>query len=199
MLRCLALAAAPARADEPGVASSMDEPHLIRLQLLRPASGFWSRRPRGPSMEFMYRTYSVADMGGRSDRYHVFGVRRYVISRLLRLGGGLEAGFDAAERDNFLIGSSFNVGLQYPTGVTPFIDFVFGLGVLRRDFFNQDLYSFTYDLGLEAGVHFFVHPRFCLSTSIGWRRPAVRQGGDEQVETVYVYSDSFCARVGFGF
>lgn len=203
LLPFLALvASSPAWADEPGVRGAATEEPGQRWHVLRSPPrprGLLAPRVRGPSMELSYRTFSIADQGGRDQRFHCFAVERIFVSRVLRLGGAFEAGFDSTPRGDFLLASAVRIGIQHAAQLNPFLDAVFTFGVLRRDILHQDLYGFTWHAGIEGGVYFFLHPRFFLSAALGWRRVVVRNGGNEEVEATYFYYDSLAVRVGLGF
>jgi hypothetical protein len=191
-----------AHADEPGMDGAVSEEPGLSPRLLRspPAPrGLFAPRSRGPSMELSYRSFSIADQGGRDQRFHVFAIERIFVSRILRLGGGFEGAFDSTPRDDFLLTTAVRVGIQHPSRLNPFLDAVFSFGVLRRDLLEQDLFSFTWHAGIEGGACFFLHPRFFLSFALGWRRVVVRHGGNEDVETAYFYYDSLAIRAGLGF
>jgi hypothetical protein len=196
----LAWIAEESRADEPGVQpASVEEPHLLRPARPAEPTGMFGRKDRGPRMKLTYRTFSVGEQGGRDARWHAFAVDRYFLSSLIRLGGGFEGGFDSTPRSDFMLLTNFTVGVQYPCRLNPFLDSIYSLGLFRRDILHQDLYGFTYQIGLDAGVDFFVSPRFLLSFAMGWRRVVFRQTGDEETDSVYLYFDSFTVRVGLGF
>jgi len=201
LLLPLLLATSVARADEPGiVAPSTEEPGLQRAPAAPSgARGFWKPRERGPRLKFSYRTFSIGEMANRDARYHCFGVDAYIYSGYLRTGAGLEAGFEDSQRDNFIASGVINVGAQYPTRITPFLDLTIGLGLLRRDVLEQDLVDFAYSVGIDGGVEVFVGAGLLVSVGIGWRRQLFRHDGNDQVEPIYVYFDSFTAKVGFGF
>lgn len=190
----------PALADEPGPnPAAADEPALDRVDKRGKPSGFWALRERGPRLKIGYRTFSVSDQGEEDARYHLFTGDVYIYSGFVRAGLGLEGGVETTYRDNFILGSTINLGAQYPARLTPFVDFVLGLGLLRRDVYDQDLVSFTYSVGLEAGVDIFIHKSFLLSAALGWRRQVFRHGDNDQVEAVYIYYDSFTLKIGLGF
>jgi hypothetical protein len=198
--------AAPALADEPGVdpvGAEGEEPGLSRppkepTGAGAPRKGFWAPRDRGPRLKVGYRTFSVSEMGGRDARYHGVAVDVFVYSGIPRIGAGLEASADDTERGNFLIAGVINLGVQYPARLTPFLDFTWGGGVLRRDVLDQDLVDFAYHVGIEGGGELFLGP-VLVSLTLGWRRQAFRHEGNDQVEAVYVTFDSFTVKVGAGF
>jgi hypothetical protein len=197
--------AAPAAADEPGVEPStegeepgLSRPRRVSAAVSRTRTGFWAPRDRGPRLKVGYRTFSVGEMGGRDARYHGAAIDVFVYSGIVRVGPGLEATADDTERDNFLIAGVINLGVQYPARLTPFLDFTWGGGVLRRDVLDQDLVDFAYHVGIEGGGELFVGP-VLVSLTLGWRRQAFRYEENDQVEAVYVTFDSFTAKVGFGF
>jgi hypothetical protein len=197
LLACLA---AESRADEPGALPALvEEPGLLRAPRRAEPRGLLGRRDRGPRMKLTYRTFSVGDQGDREARWHMFAVDRYFLSSLVRLGGGLEAGWESTLRSDFMLLTDLTVGVQYPCRLNPFLDSTYSFGLYRRDILHQDLYGFTYHIGLDAGVDFFVNPRFLLSAAIGWRRVVFRQVGDDETESVYLYFDSFTVRIGLGF
>jgi hypothetical protein len=194
------LLARPALADEPGVATSpADEPAADRPARAAVPRGLLARRDRGPRMKLSYRTFAVGDQGGRSARYHSFGVDGYFLSTYVRLGGGFEGAIDTTEHSNYLMTGNLVAGLQYPSRLNPFLDAVIGFGFYRRNIVHQDLYEFAYHVGLEAGTDFYVTSRLFISAAIGWRRAIFRQPSDEQIQSVYVYFDSLLVRLGFGF
>jgi hypothetical protein len=138
-------------------------------------------------------------MAGRRGRYHMFQAGYLFLSRFLRLGAGLEGGFDTGQAGNFLISNDLRFGAQWPARITPSLDAVLGLGVLRISVLHDNLVCFAWQAGLEAGAHFFVVPRLFLSAALGWRRFVYRQPGNEQVQPVYIYNDTLSVRVGVGF
>lgn len=196
----LAWLTAESRADEPGVqAPSVEEPGLLGRPRPSGPAGMFGRTDRGPRMKLSYRTFSVGEQGGREARWHAFAVDRYFVSSLVRLGGGFEGGFDSTPRSDFMLLTNLTVGVQYPCRLNPFLDSIYSFGLFRRDILHQDLYGFTYQIGLDAGVDFFVNLRFLLSAAIGWRRVVFRQVGDGETDSVYLYFDSFTVRIGLGF
>lgn len=204
VLCALLLLARPALADEPGLAPpAPEEPGLARTPPVKKeasaAGGFWQTRERGPRLKLGYRTFSVAEMSDRDARYHCFDLDVYIYSGYLRGGLGVEAGAEDSERDNFVINGVINLGAQYPARITPFADLTTTIGVLRRDVLDQDLVNLAYSFGIEGGAEVFVAGGVLVSVALGWRRQVFRHGGDDQVETVDVYFDSFTAKVGLGF
>lgn len=189
-----------ARADEPGPSpAEADEPALARAGKRGRPSGFWALRERGPRLKIGYRTFSVSEQGDEDARYHLFTGDVYIYSGFIRAGLGLEGGPETTHRDNFILGSTINLGAQYPSRLTPFVDFVLGLGLIRRDLYDQDLVSFAYSVGIEAGAELFVVKSLLVSAALGWRRQVFRHGDSDQVEAVYVYYDSFTLKIGLGF
>ena len=89
--------------------------------------------------------------------------------------------------------------MQWPARITPALDAVLGLGVLRLDVLHDSVVCFAYQLGLEASFHVYVHPRVFLSVILGWRRLAYRQPGNLQVQPTYVYDDILSTGLGVGF
>jgi hypothetical protein len=150
-------------------------------------------------MELSYRTFSIADQGGRDQRYHCFAIERYFISSWLRAAGGFEGGFDSTPRGDFLIASVIRAGLQRPARVTLALESVFGFGVVRREILHQDLYGFAWHAGVDGGASVFVSTKLFLSFALGWRRFIVRYGESEVAGPTYVFHDSLSLRVGLGF
>jgi len=190
-------------ADEPGLSvAPADDPALGNDS---PPSGssvlsrLFAPRPRGSWLKFGYRTFAVTDHGGDSARYHCFTVDFHYYSRYLRGGVGLEGGAEDTARNNYVGFGVLSGGVQYPARVTPYLDFIFGAGVLRRDVLHQDLVDFAYNVGLETGLDVFFGPGLLISTTMGWRRQVFSYGGHDQVDSAAVYFDTFTARVGFGF
>lgn len=188
------------RAEEPGsTPPPADEPAIARVGAKASPAGFWARRQRGPRLKLGYRTFSVTDLGARHARYHCATADLYIYSGLVRTGLGLEGGTETTQRDNFILGSTINLGAQYPARLTPFVDLILGLGVARRDLYNQDLVGFAYSFGIEAGTELFVYGGLLISAGLGWRRQVLRHGGNDQVEAVYVYYDSLTVKLALGF
>ena len=193
--------ARPAAADEPG-----ERPPPLEEPALRPrgADGtagpsVWTRRPRGPRLEVSWRTFDLAEMAGRRGRYHMFAADYFFLSGVLRAAAGLEGGFVDGPRGNFLVGTDLRLGVQWPSRITPSLDLVIGLGVLRQDVLHDSLVGFAWQAGLEAGVHVFVHEWLFFSAAVGWRRLGYRQPGNDQVEPLNLFNDTLSVRVGLGF
>jgi hypothetical protein len=200
LLALAACLARESRADEPGARPPpVEEPGLLRPPRRTEPTGLLGRKDRGPRMKLAYRTFSVGDQGDREARWHTLAVDRYFLSSLVRLGGGLEGGWESTPRSDFMLLTNLTVGLQYPCRLNPFLDSIYTFGLFRRDILHQDLYGFTYHIGLDAGVDFFVNPRFLLSAALGWRRVVFRQVSDDETESAYLYFDSFTVRIGLGF
>ena len=193
-----ALAQAPEKPDGPATAHP-DEPGMEELVRKAASEEYWSRREEGPTMKFGYRTFAVSGVGGEDSWYHGVTLDYYFLSKFFRAGAGLEVSLDTSPRENFILGATLTAGAQFPYRVTPFVDFVLCLGVLRRDLLDQDIYSFTYHFGLDFGVDFFVHDQFLLSLALGWKHPVFRYAGNELVESADVFFDSFTLKLGLGF
>jgi hypothetical protein len=194
----------PAAADEPGAGTpAAEEPALVQRPqqaAAKSALPSWlARQPRGPRLQVYWRTFDVAEMSGRRGRFHNFAADYYFISNILRAGAGLEGGWDTGPQNNFLISTDLRLGVQWPARITPALDAVLGLGVLRLDVLHDSLVCFAYQLGLEANIHFFVHPLVYASVIVGWRRLSYRQPGNLQVQSTYIYNDTLSLGVGLGF
>lgn len=119
--------------------------------------------------------------------------------RALRFGLGLGgAGEGSQERQtwwqhDFLLEALLVVGLQYPWKLTPYVEFVVGLGAMHRNLYNQDDVFFAYSFGLQAGLEWFVYKAFNLGATVGWRRSLMDIGPQT------IYADSVYVAVGIGF
>jgi hypothetical protein len=196
----LLLQAGAVRADdEPGVAPPPDEEPALARPPAPGTSGFFRRAERGPRLKVGYRTFSVAEMGDRSARYHCFDAHYYIFSGLFRAATGFEGSYEDTPRSSFILALNLAAGVQYPSRITPFLDFIFGAGAYRRDIVETDLVGFTYQFGIEAGTEVFIAGGVFVSAALGWRRQTFRYGGNDQVETVLVYFDSLTVKVGLGF
>jgi hypothetical protein len=186
--------------DEPGIEAALpDEPAMENPHFPPMPRGFFQARDRGPMFKVSYRAFSIGDLSGRRNWYHCLGADRYFFSHYLRIGGGIDLGFDSSSNSNMIFDTNFTIGLQHPSRLNPFLDFVLGLGLYRRQILEQDLYGFLYQIGIDAGVDVFVSKRFFLSFALGWRRPAFRYSGDDEIEPYYLYFDTFTLRSGLGF
>lgn len=204
LVAALEMAARPGAADEPGAAApALEEPALAQQPKRGPpavaasSSSAW-RRERGPRFEVSWRTFDLAEMAGRRGRYHTFQAEYFFLSSFLRLGAGLEGGFDTGQAGNFLMSNDLRLGAQWPARITPSLDAVLGLGLLRINVLHDNLVCFAWQAGLEASAHFFVTPRLFLSAALGWRRLVYRQPGNDQVQPLYIYNDTLSIRVGIG-
>ena len=208
VIACLCLAS-PALAEEELVnkwlaqeldtdSKQQDEPGL-RKPLPKPKAGYFTKRDKGASLRVGYRSFSVAEMAGRDSSYDNITIDFYPVSWIVRAGGGLEFGGDTSDRDNYLLSGTITAGVQWPWRVTPYLDLMLCFGALRWEIFHQEIWSFTYQFGLEVGGDFFVHDKWFVSTAIGWRRLVFRYPGDSQGEPADVYHDSFTVKVSMGF
>ncbi len=206
----LVLLAGPARADEPGAGGpSDDDPGLITTAPTPSAApaakptpegtGAFGRRERGPRLQLSWSTFSIADQGNRTARYHLFDLHGYYLAGILRAGAGLEGGVDSTPRANGYGGAVLSVGVQRPARLTPSLDFRLGFGVLVQDVLEERKACFAWHVGIEGGLTVFAHRWFFLTAAIGWRHQGVRQPGDTIVQPFNLYYDSFTARVGIGF
>ena len=196
MVVCLA---SPALAQDPATEyHEKDEPGLHK-PLPKQAAGYFSRRDKGASLRVGYRGFSVAEMAGRDTWYDNVTVEFYPVSKIVRAGGGLEFGGDSSDKDNYLLSGIITAGVQWPWRVTPFLDLSLCFGALRWEVFHEQIWSFTYQIGLETGADFFVHDTWFVSVALGWRHIVFRHPGDEQVEPADVYHDSFTVKVSVGF
>lgn len=186
-------------ASEPGIRpAEVDEPAKTRKRPSPPVS-FFAPKGRGPVLKLGYRTFSVSEMGERDSRYHLATLHVYLLSSHLRAGAGLEGGPESSHRKNFIIDGMLSLGVQYPAGVTPFLDAEMGIGFLRRDVLERDLMEFIYHGGIEGGIEIYAHESILVSASVGWRRQVFRHSGSPDVEPVYIYFDSLLLWMGFGF
>ena len=194
-------AAAATGGGEPGELDQLpQEPAVARAMLPLP-SAFWQRRGWSPQLKFKvgYRTFAVADLADVRPRYHCFTLDAYLHASLLRAGIGLEVGAEDSARDNFLADLTLIAGVQYPAGLSPFVDVMWGGGFLRRDVYNTDLVGFIHHFGVEGGLELFLLGKFVASVALGWRRQVFEFDGNDQVETAMVYFDSFTVKVALGF
>ncbi len=177
---------------------------LVRAD--KPKSG-WEPTSQGPGLFLGYRLASFLCQV-RACWFHQGVVMVYPLAllepeslegKLLRFGIGLEGGMeksldpDKSWQHHQHAAGLLSMGLQYPWRVTPFLDFVVGLGVLHRNLYNKDFFDFAYSFGLDLGTSIFVVGRFHVTASVGWRRWAVRS----DLGNLYVDSWSMTAGLGF--
>ncbi len=206
-----ARAAPPARtptptrvyADDPGVNLAITKVlHEARSGVpLEPKPG-----PHGARLKFLYRMFEFRCADGPCWYYGV-GMVAYPSGwidmkggwRALRFGIGLQgAGENKQQRDswwqhNFMLEALLVVGLQYPWRLTPYAEFIVGLGAMHRNLYNKDNIDFAYSFGVEAGLEWFAYGRFNMSAAVGWRRSIVDTG------EISLFADSVTFHVGFGF
>lgn len=120
-------------------------------------------------------------------------------ARILRLGigiGGAGETSQARERwwqHDFNIEAQLIAGLQYPWHLTPYFEFIVGLGALHRNLYNKDDVLFAYAFGFDVGVEWFAYRSFNLAASVGWRRSIVDSGR----QSLYIDSATFSVGLGF--
>lgn len=190
---------APAAADEPGIfLAGPEEPEFDGPPRLL-AAPYFRRLERGPRLEFGYRTFTIGELANQDARFHCFAIDYHFYSGYFRSGVGVEVGGYSAPRKALLLEGTVHAGAQFPFRVTPFLDVLWGGGFTRRDILHQDQYGFSYHVGVEGGISFFIRETLLVSFTLGWRRQVFRHNGNVDVQAVYVYFDSLTIKTGLGF
>jgi hypothetical protein len=141
---------------------------------------------RGPRFKFTYNTFNFLG------RAHLCSLELFPLSWYIRLGLLTQAGsrrYKYLPHTDFIFKESILIGLQYPARVTPFMDFVLGLGLLHVKRMQQGVNHFIHSLGLDFGLETFFSERILLSLVIGYVRHIYND----------VYQDSLNFKVGLGF
>lgn len=190
-------------ADDPGI-------HVaIRDMLAEARTGKVRKEPVSPSeahLRLFYRGFDFHCATGPC-WYNGAGLVVYPSAWLdlrggwqaLRFGIGLAGGGESSQtRDrwwqhDFVLEALLVVGLKYPWRLTPYAEFLVGLGAMHRNLYNKDQVFFAYSFGLEAGLELFIRGSFHIGASVGWRRSLVK------TDLHVLYADSVTCSVFFGF
>lgn len=184
--------AAPAHreyADDPGIQRS------IEGVLEEARTGSFEPAPTGPHgsrFRLFYKGYQfICALESPVCMFNGMGMMFYPTAwldstgfwRMLRLGIGLMGAGESKQdrtrwwQHNFGLEVLFAMGLHYPARVTPYGEFVLGLGALHRNIYNKDFIEFAYSAGIEVGLEVYLTGHFNLNVAFGWRYSQVNTDG----------------------
>jgi len=181
----LALAAAEAGPDDPGLAAILAE-HA-------PPKEETFTREEGPGFKLGLRRFVIPDQAASDTEALLGSMDFYPISSYVRFGLGASGGV-GRPRNDILVQANGSLGVQWPARVTPFLDFAFGGGIYYRNMLVGQIF-WLHTLGIDAGVEAYVAGDFYVSAALGWIRPVLHGAAAGQD----LYFDAFTMKFGLGF
>jgi hypothetical protein len=203
----LPTAAAPVVA-APVAAAPPEESTTVRQSAAPPAAAPAEER-NVPRVKLGYRRFSfvrpgatnpVSPSAAATQPFHSLSLDFYPLSSFVRVGLSSQYGWESGGfggGGDYFVAQSFSVGGQYPgRQFTPFVEALAGGGYMRRLQFGRTIPTAYWQMGIDAGVEFFLSRYAFISAAIGYLHPV--NGFAQETSFASVYVDTWSFKLGFG-
>jgi hypothetical protein len=163
-----------------------------------------------PRVKFGYRRFSFVrpgatnpsspGAGAASQPFNSLSLDFYPLSWFVRMGLSSQYGWESGKfggGGDYFFAQSFSLGGQYPgRQFTPFVEALGGGGYMRRLQFGRTIPTAYWQMGVDAGVEFFLARYAFVSAAIGYLHPV--NGFAQETSFASVYVDTWSFKLGFG-
>ena len=197
-----------ATAAAPIAAAPTGESTTVRQSAAPPAAAPADER-NVPRVKLGYRRFSfvrpgatnpVSPSAAATQPFHSLSLDFYPLSSFVRVGLSSQYGWESGGfggGGDYFVAQSFSLGGQYPgRQFTPFVEALGGGGYMRRLQFGRTIPTAYWQLGVDAGVEFFLARYAFISAAIGYLHPV--NGFAQETSFASVYVDTWSFKLGFG-
>lgn len=203
------VAAALAPAPTAHAGTLREETTIVREPGAAPPPATSSDR-KVPRLKLGYRRFSFVRPGttnpgtttgaAASQAFNSVSLDLYPLSWYVRMGLSTQYGWESGRFNSggdYFIAQSFSLGGQLPGQTfTPFFEGFAGGGYMRRVQFERTIPTAYWQLGVDAGVEFFLARYAFISAALGYLHPV--NGFARETSFASVYVDTWSFKLGFG-